>query len=311
MILRRLGMIVPMMVIASFLTFSLVLLIPGDPATRIAGESATPEQVEQVARDLGLDKPFLVQYANFVQGAVTGDLGTSYTYNVPVATMLKERLPVTLSLTMVALLFALLLGIPLGVIAGRYAGRLPDRVATGLTTLGLAVPNFALGLLMIQILAVERGMFPATGYRPMSEGLGEWFIRLVLPGLALSMIVAAEIARQLRASIADTLRQDYMRTATAKGLSAPTKLFKHSMRNALMPVVTVLGMQIAYLLGGTAVIEAVFGISGLGDFAVQAVLGRDLPAIQGIILFAVMVTLVMSLIVDISYGYLNPKVRRS
>lgn len=311
MILRRLVMVLPMMVIASFLTFSLILLIPGDPAVRIAGETATAEQVAAVATDLGLDKPFLAQYGNFVSGAVTGDLGTSYTYHVSVSTMLADRLPVTLSLTAVALLFALLVGIPVGVIAGRYSGRFPDRIATGLTALGLAVPSFVLGLLMVQMFAIDRQWFPATGYRPMSDGLGEWFARLVLPGLALGSVVAAEIARQLRASVADTMRQDYMRTATAKGLRAPTKLFKHSMRNALMPVVTVLGMQIAYLLGGTAVVEAVFGISGLGDFAVQAVLGRDLPAIQGIMLFAVMATLVMSLLVDISYGYLNPKVRRS
>ncbi|MFS3129289.1 ABC transporter permease [Nocardioides sp. Bht2] len=311
MIGRRLLTLLPVMVIASFLTFSLVLLIPGDPAERIAGENATPQQVAHIEADLGLDRPFLVQYATFVGNAVSGDLGTSYAYNTPVTEMISGRVPVTLSLTAMALLFALLIGIPLGAVAGLYAGRFPDRIATVLSTGGLAIPNFVIGLALVQMLAVEQQLFPATGYLPLAEGVGPWAERLVLPGIALGIMVAAEIARQLRASVADTMQQDYMRTALAKGISTPARIVKHSMRNAMMPVVTVLGMQIAYLLGGTAVVEAVFGIPGLGDFAVQAVLARDLPAIQGVVLFAVLVTVAMSLLVDLSYGFLNPKVRRN
>jgi peptide/nickel transport system permease protein len=310
MIVRRLLAVVPLIIIATMITFGLVFLIPGDPAARIAGEGATPDQIAKVAADLGLDRPVPVRFFDFLGGLLHGDLGTSYTYSTPVRDMILDRLPVTLSLTAVAVVLALLLGVPAGIVAARRAGRWQDRTATALTSVGLATPNFVLGLLLILLLSIRWKWLPATGYTPMSEGFGPWLEHLLLPGFALAVMSAAEIARQLRGSLIDALQQDYVRTAVAKGLSPFGVVWKHALKNAFMPVITVLGMQIAFLLGGTAVVESVFGIKGLGDFAVQAVMSRDLPAIQGMVIFAVMVTIVASLVVDLAYGWLNPKVRR-
>ncbi|MFS3128314.1 ABC transporter permease [Nocardioides sp. Bht2] len=311
MVLRRLAASIPLILLATVITFALVFFIPGDPAARIAGEGATPEQIAQVADDLGLDRPVAVRYLDFVGDAARGDLGTSYTFRTPVREMIVQRLPVTLSLTLVAVVMALLMGLPAGIYAARRAGRWQDRAATAVTTFGLATPNFVLGLLLILGLSIQLEWFPATGYMPMSEGFGLWLKHLILPGLALGVVAAAEIARQLRGSLIDVLKQDYIRTAVAKGLSPVSVVWKHALKNACMPVITVLGMQIAFLLGGTAVVESIFGIKGLGDFAVQSVMSRDLPAIQGMVIFAVLVTILASLVVDIAYGWLNPKVRTS
>ncbi|MDF1604663.1 ABC transporter permease [Nocardioides sp. YIM 152315] len=304
---RRLLTIVPLLVIVSLLTFSLVFLIPGDPAQRIAGESASPEQVEAVRTQLGLDLPVHEQFWNYLSGLAHGDLGTSFTFRTPVTELLLDRLPVTLSITVVAMVFALLIGIPAGVLAGRRAGRWQDRAVTVGSTLGLATPNFVLGLLLTLVVGIQLGWLPATGYQPLADGFWPWLQHLLMPGFALGVVAAAEIARQLRASLADVLRQDYVRTATAKGMLPGSVVWKHALKNAMMPVVTVVGLQVGYLLGGTAVIETVFGVKGLGDFAVQSVLAGDLPAIQGMVVFAVLIAVTASLLVDITYGYLNPR----
>ncbi|MFD4181228.1 ABC transporter permease [Rhodococcus sp. NPDC058514] len=310
LIASRLLAVIPLLLIATAITFSLVFLIPGDPAHRIAGESATPEQVEMVRQELGLDRPVVVQYVNFLTGLLQGDLGTSFTYKAPVLDMIVDRIPVTLSLAIVSVVIALLIGIPAGIIGGSRPGSWQDRVSSVGSTLGVATPNFVLALLLILVFAMNLKMLPATGYAPLSKGLWPWLSHLLLPAVALGVAAAAEIARQLRSSMIDVMQQDYVRTATAKGLPRRTVLVKHALKNAFIPTATVLGMQIAFLLGGTAVIEAVFGLKGLGDFAVQAVLSGDLPAIQGVVIFGVLATVVMSLVVDISYGYLNPKTRR-
>lgn len=311
MVLRRVLAIIPLIFIATLITFGMVFLLPGDPATRIAGEGATPEQIAQVTADLGLDRNVVERYGTFVWNMLHGDLGNSYTYNVPVTNLIMERLPITLSLAIVAIVMAVLIGLPAGMVAGRRAGAWPDRMTTFISTLGLAIPNFVLALLLVMFLAVNNHWLPATGYQPISAGVDLWLKHLLLPGFALAVMVAAEITRQLRGSLVDVLQQDYIRTAVAKGVSNRGVVSKHALKNAMMPVITVMGMQIAYLLGGTAVIESVFGIKGLGDLAVQSVLARDLPTIQGIVIFTVIVTLVASLLVDLTYTYLNPKVRRS
>lgn len=310
LIASRLLAVIPLLLIATAITFSLVFLIPGDPAHRIAGESATPEQIEMVRHELGLDQPVLVQYFHFLAGLLQGDLGTSFTYKAPVLEMIVDRIPVTLSLAVVSVLVALLIGIPAGIVGGSRPGSWQDRVSSIGSTLGVATPNFVLALLLILVFAMNTKMLPATGYAPLGKGLWPWLSHLLLPAIALGVAAAAEIARQLRSSMIDVMQQDYVRTATAKGLPRRTVLVKHALKNAFIPTATVLGMQIAFLLGGTAVIEAVFGLKGLGDFAVQAVLSGDLPAIQGVVIFGVLATVVMSLVVDISYGYLNPKTRR-
>lgn len=304
---RRLLMIVPLLLIVTMITFSLVLLIPGDPAARIAGEAATAQQVAQVRTDLGLDESVPVRYLSFVYDTARGDLGTSYTFHTPIRQMLAERLPVTLSLTFVAMVMAVLVGIPVGVLAARRKGRWQDRAVTVGSTLGLATPNFVLAMMLVLVLAIKTQVLPATGYQPLSAGVGQWLKHLILPGTALGLVAAAEIGRQLRSSMVHTLQQEYIRTATAKGMRSRTVVWRHALKNALMPVVTVVGMQVGYMLGGTAVIESVFGIKGLGDFAVQAVLNSDLPAIQGMVILAVSVTVLASLVVDISYAFLNPR----
>ncbi|MFD4295365.1 ABC transporter permease [Rhodococcus sp. NPDC058505] len=307
----RLLAVVPLLLIATAITFSLVFLIPGDPAHRIAGESATPEQVEMVRQELGLDQPVVVQYVNFLTGLVQGDLGTSFTYKAPVLDMIVDRIPVTLSLAVVSVIVALLIGIPAGIVGGSRPGSWQDRVAGVGSTLGVATPNFVLALLLVLLFAMNLKVLPATGYTPLAKGLWPWLSHLLLPAIALGVAAAAEIARQLRSSMIDVMQQDYIRTATAKGLPRRTVLVKHALKNAFIPTATVLGMQIAFLLGGTAVIESVFGLKGLGDLAIQAVLSGDLPTIQGVVIFGVLATVVMSLLVDISYGYLNPKTRRA
>jgi len=304
---RRLLALVPLLVIVSLATFSLIFLIPGDPAHRIAGEGATEAQVDAVRSDLGLDQPYYEQFLSFLGNLLQGDLGTSYTFRTPVWEMISARMPITVSLTLVAMVFALLIGIPAGVFAARRAGRWQDRVVTVGSTLGLATPNFVLGLLLTLVIGVKLQWLPATGYVEMAEGFWPWLSHLLLPGFALGVIAAAEIARQLRASLADVLRQDYVRTAVAKGMLPNAVVWKHGLKNALMPVVTVVGIQTGYLLGGTAVVETIFGIQGLGDFAVRAVLAGDLPAIQGMVVFAVIITVAASLVVDLTYGYLNPR----
>jgi len=309
LICQRLLAVVPLLVTATAITFGLIFLIPGDPAHRIAGESATPQQVEEVRVELGLDQPVLVQYADFLFGLLRGDLGTSFTYQAPVLEMIVDRLPVTFSLAMVAVVVALLVGIPAGIVGGSRPGSWQDRVTGVGSTLGVATPNFVLGLLLVLVFSMYLRVLPATGYTPLSKGLWPWLSHLLLPAIALGLAAAAEIARQLRSSMIEVMQQDYVRTATAKGLSRRSVLWKHALKNAFIPTATVLGMQIAFLLGGTAVIESVFGLKGLGDFAVQAVLSGDLPAIQGVVIFGVFATVVMSLLVDISYGYLNPRTR--
>lgn len=304
---KRLIALVPLLAIVSLATFSLVFLIPGDPAHRIAGEGATEAQVEAVRADLGLDRPAYEQFATFLGNLMQGDLGTSYTFRTPVWDMISTRLPITMSLTLVAMFIALLIGIPAGVLAARRAGRWQDRLVTVGSTLGLATPNFVLGLLLTLVIGLKFGWLPATGYVEMSEGFWPWLRRLLLPGFALGIVAAAEIARQLRASLSDVLRQDYVRTAVAKGMLPGSVVWKHGLKNALMPVVTVVGIQTGYLLGGTAVVETIFGIQGLGDFAVRAVMSGDLPAIQGMVVFAVLITVTASLLVDLTYGYLNPR----
>lgn len=311
LISSRLVAVLPLLLIATAITFSLIFLIPGDPAHRIAGESATPEQVESVRQQLGLDQPVVVQYMHFLTGLLQGDLGTSFTYKAPVLDMIVDRIPVTLSLAVVSVLVALVIGIPAGIVGGSRPGSWQDRVSSVGSTLGVATPNFVLALLLVLLFSMNLKMLPATGYAPLSKGLWPWLSHLLLPAIALGVAAAAEIARQLRSSMIDVMQQDYVRTATAKGLPRRTVLVKHALKNAFIPTATVLGMQIAFLLGGTAVIESVFGLKGLGDFAVQAVLSGDLPAIQGVVIFGVLATVVMSLVVDISYGYLNPKTRRA
>lgn len=306
---RRLLTMIPLLFVVSVVTFMLVHLIPGDPAVTILGENSTPERVAEVNARLGLDDPLLEQYGRWVSGLPSLDLGTSLFSTEPVRDTLGARIPVTLSLTFSALLVALLIGVPAGVIAAANPGGWIDRVATFAATLGVAVPNYLLGSLLIVALALNGDLFPATGYTPITEDPGAWLRSITLPSVALGTAAAAEITRQLRGALIDVLQQDFIRTARAMGLKGKMVIGKYALKNAAIPLVTVLGFQVTALLGGTVIVEQIFGIPGLGQLAVRKVLEQDIPVVQGIVVVAVLVVVITNLLVDLTYTYLNPKVR--
>lgn len=299
----------PVLVLVTFVVFGLVLLIPGDPAVTIAGPDATVEQVQAVRDRLGLERPVYVQYWDWVTGALAGDLGTSLFTSRPVATSIADGLPVTIALAAMALLISLVIAVPTAILSALRRGTWLDRVATVGSSLGIALPSFWLGLMFVLLFSLTLGWLPATGYVPLSEDPAGWLSHILLPALTLGIAGAAESARQLRGSIIGVLQQDYVRTARSKGLHARMVIGKHVLKNASVPLVTVLGLQITALLGGAVLVEQVFGVPGLGQVAINAVTTRDIPVIQGIVLVAVLVAMISNLLVDLMYGYLNPKVR--
>ena len=308
-VVRRLAAMVPLAFLVSLMVFALVLIIPGDPALTLAGEDASPERVASVRAELGLDDPVVVQYASWLGGVVRGDLGESIFSGTSVADTIAERLPVTFWLTVLALTISLLISVPLGIVAALRHGRWPDRSATVFSSLGVAMPTFWLGLLLTILLSLRLGLLPAVGYEPPSAGLGEWLRHLLLPALTLGIAASAETTRQLRTALHEVLQLDYVRTAEAKGLRRRTVIAKHAVKNALLPVITVLGFQAATLLGGSVIVEQIFGLPGLGQYAINAVLQRDIPAIQGVVVVSAVVIMSINLLVDVGYAYLNPKLR--
>lgn len=306
---RRLLFTIPILVMASFLVFGLILLVPGDPAITLAGDNATVEQIEAIRERLGLNDPVWVQYGRWASAAVQGDLGESLFSGRSVTKSISERLPVTMSLAAVSVLIALMIAIPAGIISAINRGKWIDSAATVGASLGLAMPSFWLGAIFALVFALRLGWLPATGYVPFGENPAEWLRHLILPGLTLGTAAAAETTRQLRSSLSDVLQQDYVRTARASGLRGRVIVSKHAMKNAAMPVVTVLGFQIAFLLGGSVIVEQLFALPGLGGLAIRAVLDRDLPVIQGVVIFTTVLVVTINLIVDMLYGWLNPKVR--
>ncbi|MEE2030865.1 ABC transporter permease [Rhodococcus chondri] len=303
---------VPLLLLVAFLSFVLLEFANRgtDPAARIAGEGASPEQIAMVRENLNLDSPMIIRYVDWVLDAVTGDLGTSLYSGQSVTEALMERIWPTASLALWAIVLTVIIGIPLGVWAAVRQGSLVDRFVTTLASLLMSVPPFVLGLILVITFAITRAWLPATGYVSLAEGgFVEWARHLILPGLALAAVSAAEMARQTRGSIVDTLSKDYVRTARAKGLSEPSVLWKHTMKNSAISIVTVLGLQMGRILGGAVTVEFVFAISGLGMLGYTAVIQRDLPMVQGVVIVSAIVVLVCNLLVDMSYGYLNPKMR--
>lgn len=309
LILRRLLALIPMLFLVSLIVFSLVLIIPGDPAITIAGENATEAQVEATRERLGLNDPVLVQYGRWAGSAIQGDLGTSLFSSRTVSGAIAERFPVTLSLTFSAILIAMLIAIPAGIIAATRRGTWMDRTATFGASLGVAMPNFWLGLVLVLVFALWNPWFPAIGYVGFTENPYQWARHMFLPALTLGTAAAAETTRQLRSALSDVLHQDYIRTARAKGLRNRVVVMKHALKNAAVPVVTVIGLQVSLLLGGAVIVEQIFGIPGLGQLAIRAVLERDIPMIQGVVVVTTVIVLFVNLLVDLTYGYLNPKVR--
>lgn len=311
MIIRRLFAMIPVLLIVSFGVFMLTALVPGDAAVTIAGgESATIEEIERIRDELGLDDPLLVQYGRWLADAVRLDFGTSlFSGQVTVWEEIQSRVPVTFGIALMALFFGLLVGIPVGIAAGMKPGRTVDRVSIAGTSLGLAIPNFFLAMLLIVFFAIQRSWFPALGYSRFSDGVVDWLKTVTLPALSLGLLSGASVARQLRAALIDTLNSNYVRTAWASGHGTLRVVGKYALKNASIPAVTVIGLQLTFLLGGSVIIEQIFSIPGLGAFMLRALTRSDIPVIQGVTVTFVITYVVLNLLVDISYGYLNPKVR--
>jgi peptide/nickel transport system permease protein len=304
----RLLAAIPMMILVSLIIFSIPYFIPGDPAFTIAGPNATIDDIARIRSDLGLDRPIPGQYIVWLGNAVTFDLGDSYLVGRDVRTMIGERMEVMLSLALLSTLFAGLVGIPLGIIAASRIGGVRDRLAVGSASMGVAVPNYWLAAILVTYLAVEWGWFPAAGYVRIGDDPGQWLWHLILPTIALGAISAAEITRQTRGMMAQTMNLDYIRTARMKGLPPRTVIGKHALKNASIPVITALGLQLTVVLGGSVIVEQIFGMPGLGELAITAVLGRDIPVIQGIVLLTTVVAVSTNLLVDIATSHLDPRV---
>lgn len=310
-LLRRILGLFPILFFAAMITFLLVYLTPGDPAIAMAGEFATPERIAEIRERMGFDDPFLFQFWNWASGVLSGDFGTSLFNTTPVWDLVLNRLPVTISLTLLAVLLSVVIGVPLGLLAGVRQNSLLDRVLTILASLGIATPHFWIGTMLVLFLALQMGLLPATGFVPITENPWEWFLHLLLPAIALGAGTVAEIARQTRSGTIQVLERDHIRTARAMGLRPRAVVGKHVVKNAAIPVVTVLGVQVAHLLGGAVVVEQVFALPGLGQLLITSVLQRDIPVIQGVVLLTALIVVLVSLLVDLSYTYLNPKVRQT
>ena len=307
---RRILILVPVVLIVSFGVFMLLALIPGDPAVTLAGGiNATPAQVAKVRAQLHLNDPLLVQYWDWLRGVLHVNLGTSLISGTPVWPQITSRLPVTLSLVLAAAVVALVIGVPLGIYSGLRAGRASAAIARMLSSLGVALPNFWIAVIVVSVFSVHWHIFPPTGYTALSTSFVGWLKSIALPAVALGVTVAATIARQLRAALIEVLGSPYVRTAWAKGCSARQVILSHALKNAALPAVTVLGLQIGALLGGSVVIEQIFSIPGIGTYLFTGISNHDLPVVQGVALTFVVVQVLVSLAVDVCYLYLNPKVR--
>jgi len=307
--LRRVAALVPLLLLVTFIVWGLLLLIPGDPAQSLVGDSATPEQLAAVRAKLGLNDPWYKRYASWMRDVVRGDLGTSLFTSYKVRDAIVDRLPVTLSLVGCSFVLSMLIGISSGVFAAVHKGKFADRLLTIGTSVGVAVPNFWLGLVLLTFLSAKLGWFPAGSYVPITENPGQWLHHVALPAITLALAAAAEVARQMRASMVDVLQRDFVRTHRARGMPMRVIVGRYGLKNALMPVVTVAGLQVARLFGLSTIVEQIFNLQGVGQLAVDSVFKRDVPVIQGIVLMVTLVVVLTNLAVDLSYGYLNPKVR--
>jgi peptide/nickel transport system permease protein len=308
-VVRRVLATIPVMAVVALFVFSLLYIAPGDPAAVIAGDQATPADVERIRASLGLDRPYLVRFGAWVWDILRGDLGVSIFTNLPVSTMIRQRIEPTLSLMVVTLLLAISIAVPMGVVAAWKAGTLIDRAVMIFAVLGFSVPVFVVGYLLAYIFALELDWLPVQGYTSFSEGFWPWMENLILPAIALGGVYIALIARITRATMLEVLQQDYIRTARAKGAGQGSILFLHALKNAAVPIVTVIGIGIALLIGGAVVTESVFAIPGLGRLTVDAILRRDYPVIQGVILLFSFVYVLVNLAVDLLYTLFDPRIR--
>ena len=308
-LLRRVLAAIPVMGVVALFVFLLLRLTPGDPAAILAADNATPEQLERIRISLGLNQPLYTQFFTWVGSLLRGDLGTSLSSNQPVLKLIGQRIEPSIAVAIATIVLSVVIAVPLGVVAAWKRGTWIDRFVMGLSVVGFSIPVFVIGYVLIQIFAIDLRWLPVQGYRSIGNGFGPFFERLILPTVSLSFIYVALIARMTRASMLDVLSEDYVRTARAKGIGEAGVLLRHGLRNAAVPVITVIGTGFALLISGVVVTESVFNLPGIGRLTVDAVLSRDYPVIQGLILLTSAVYLGVNLMIDVAYTLLDPRIR--
>ncbi|MFD2262452.1 ABC transporter permease [Lacibacterium aquatile] len=308
-LLRRLSSLILTLAVTSLAIFLVMEVLPGDPAAIMLGLEARPDTLAALRTELGLDRGLFERYFSWVGGLLTGDFGVSYTYRVPVGQLIGERMVVTVPLALMAICVAAGIGVPLGVLAASARGKLTDQAATAFSQLGIAVPNFWIGLVLILVFALSLGWFPAGSFPGWSSSIPGALQALVLPAIALGLPQAAILTRVTRSSVLEVLTEDFIRTARAKGLSRRTVLRRHALRNALIPVITILGLQLATLIGGTILIENVFALAGLGRLIYQAMTQRDLIVVESVAMLMAALVITVNFLVDLAYGWLDPRLR--
>jgi peptide/nickel transport system permease protein len=308
-LLRRLLATIPVMGVVALFVFLLLRLTPGDPAAILAGDNATAEQLERIRASLGLNQPIYVQFVSWINQLLHGDLGVSLISHKPVLELIGQRVEPSLSVALATIILSVLVAVPLGAIAAWKHGTWIDRFVMGLSVLGFSVPVFVIGYVLIQLFAIDLRWVPVQGFKSITAGFGLFFERIILPTCALSFIYVALIARMTRAAMLDVLGEDYVRTARAKGVGEIAVLLRHALRNAAVPVITVIGTGFALLISGVVVTESVFNLPGIGRLTVDSVLARDYPVIQGMILLTSFIYLAVNLAIDLAYSLLDPRIR--
>jgi len=308
-IVRRIITTIPVMGFVALFVFSLLYIAPGDPAAVIAGDQASPADVERIRASLGLDRPYLIRFGEWFYHVLQGDLGTSIFTSLPVTQLIAQRIEPTVSLMLLTLIFAVVVAVPMGVIAAWKAGSWIDRCVVGFAVFGFSVPVFVVGYMLAYVFALKLDWVPVQGYTPISQGIWPWFKNLILPSITLGFVYIALIARITRATMLEVLQQDYVRTASAKGVEQRNVLFVHALKNAAVPVITIIGIGVALLIGGAVVTESVFAIPGLGRLTLDAILRRDYPVIQGVVLIFSFVYVLVNLLVDLIYTLVDPRIR--
>jgi peptide/nickel transport system permease protein len=308
-IFRRLLGVIPVMVVVGVFVFSLLHLAPGDPAAIIAGDNATEANIARIRASLGLDRPLLEQFGKWAWATVHGDLGVSMFSGVPVTELVGQRMGPTFSLAFTTMAVAVVIAITLGVLAAWKSGSLLDRAVMGLAVTGFSVPVFVVGYIMVYFIALKWRWLPVQGYTPLADGFWPWLRHLILPSLALGLAYVALIARITRASMLEVLAEDYIRTASAKGVATLPMLLRHALKNAAVPIITVIGIGVALLISGVVITESVFNIPGIGRLVVDAISRRDYPIIQGVMIIFSAIYVLINLLIDISYSFIDPRIR--
>lgn len=308
-ILQRLLMMIPVLFLVTLMVFSLIHLTPGDPALMILGEEASPEALQDLRHKLGLDQPLSIQYLTWISKVLRGDLGKSMRDNSNIGQIILQKLPITIELAILGMLISIVIAIPTGIFAAVKKGTIFDYTSTLVALGGVSMPSFWVGIILVYLFAVKLGILPPSGYVPLWENPLENLKLMILPAFSLGIRMAAVTMRMMRSNLLETLKADYVRTASAKGLAKPVVILKHAVRNSLISVSTVIGLQLATFLGGAVITENIFAIPGFGRLIVQSIFNRDFPLIQGSILVMALLVMVVNLLVDLSYSVLDPRIK--